>query len=271
MSQTFECQRCGYVASTKANLIKHLKRVTPCSCTQKNISCEVQLQELTTKVIENGYKCKYCDKMYVNQCNVYRHQKTCKVKDDENDLKNVVEELRKEVNQLKKQLTAPTTSNITNNTNNGTVNNSINIQIKNFGNENMAALPSDVIKDSFVNLDFKNVFENLYCDDNYPENQNVKLKSKKDKQLLMYKSDKWNVTTFDYGLEEIFNKLYGLFDEFARHHQEEAMADSGEEEYYKMKRLLQAASDKLDKAGKKFRKGVDNDIICALEEKKLVV
>jgi hypothetical protein len=176
--------------------------------------------------------------------------------------------LKQKLESLNKQ----TASNVTNNTNNGTVNNNhIHIEIKNFGNENMAALPIDVIKDSFMNLDFKNVFENLYCDDSYPENQNVKLKSKKDKQLLMFKSDKWNVTTFDYGLDQIFNKLYGLFDEFARHHQEEAMADSGEEEYYKMKRLLQAACDKLDKAGQRFRKEVDKDIICALEEKKLVV
>lgn len=267
-----ECRRCGHVSSCKSNLMKHLRRKVPCLPMKEDISIEDMVSNLTAKEYNDvTYDCSHCGKRFNTRQSKSRHMQICKAKKDIDTDKSQINKLIQEVEELKRRIGEVSNNNVVN-INNGTVNNNnIKIEIKNFGNENMAALPMRTIRECFSTMDFKNMFEALYCDDDFPENQNVKLKSKKDKQLLLYKSDKWNITSFDNGLEEIFNKLYNIFDEFARQHEEEAIEDSGEEEYYKMRRLLQAACEKLDKAGKVLRKEVDKDIICALEEKKLVV
>lgn len=216
-----------------------------------------------------------CGKSFTDRSNRHRHMKTCtKTKEEETVPVSVVNELKAEFEKLKQQVmqspgTGSTTVNngTVNNINNGTVNN-INIQIRNFGNENMEALPMDVVRGCFMNLDFKEMFKNLYCDDNYPENHNVKIKSKKDKQLLMYKQDQWKILPFSTGFEELFHRLSKELMQFVRTCKEEAIEDCGEEEVDRLCRLLYAAAEKVEEVKvKKFRKGVDQDILCVLEEK----
>jgi hypothetical protein len=187
---------------------------------------------------------------------------------------SVVKELQQQVTMLQEKVEKISQSNITNNTvnniNNGTVNN-ITIEIKNFGQENMAALPKQVILDNIG--DYRVLFENLHCDESYPENHNVKLKSKKNKELLLYKNDKWNVLPFSSGLDEIFNNLFNEMQIFISHHRDEVIAElGGEDELESFNRLMYAAYHKLDeRRAKQIRKEADTGIICALEGHRMVV
>lgn len=102
---------------------------------------------------------------------------------------------------------------------------------------------------------------------------NVKLKSKKNKELLMYKNDKWNVLPFASGLDEIFNKLFTEMQRFIRNHKDEVIEElGGEDELESFNRLMYAAYHKLDeRRAKEVRKEADTGIICALEGHRMVV
>lgn len=281
-TMVFTCRRCGYTTTDKGNYMRHLKRKRQCLVTKEDVPITTLLEEVqegkqTIDAPSTVYHCP-CGKCFTDRSNRFRHMKTCKnkilpIESEPSVPLSVVNELKAEVETLKRLMVQPSNSNtnVTMNVNNGTVNN-INIQIRNFGQENMEALPVEVVRDCFMNLDFKNMFKNLYCDANYPENHNVKLKSKKDKQLLMYKGDQWNVMTFSSGLEELFERLSKELVQFARTCKTEAVKDCGEEEFDNLSRLLYAAVEKVEEARiKKFRKEVDQDILCALEEKQIVV
>ena len=235
---------------------------------------EIQLNELLKKEYNpKTYDCPYCERQFNSRSNKSRHLNTCKqhpslVKEEMVPL-SVVTDLQREIAKLKEQVENISHSNTTNNTvngdvNNGTVNN-ISIEIKNFGSENMEALPHKLIRECFMNLDFREMMKNLYCDDDFPENHNVKIKSSKAQQLYMYKGDKWNILPYREGTKQIIARLGKVFDEFRRKHPGEAIEDMGEDEFECMSRELAS----ILKGNKQNEIG--NDILCALEEKRVVV
>lgn len=270
----FTCPRCGHSTCDKSNFVRHLNRKILC----KPSVADVSLQELKDKFTyekvykDETYDCDQCGKRFNSRQGRYKHMKTCDVVGAIQMLKKQMADQQREIEFLRSKVSQ---SNITNNTvnhiNNGTVNNNITIEIKNFGQENMAALPNQVILDNLG--DYRIMFENLYCDETYPENHNVKLKSKKSKELLIYKNDKWNVLPFANGLDEIFNKLFIEMQKFIGAHKDEVIEHlGGEDELESFNRLMYAAYNKLDeRRAKEVRKEADTGIICALEGHRMVV
>lgn len=276
----FECKRCGYSTIRKIDLLRHLERKKICIPSINDIEPSVLIKELTQKNYnDHTYDCSKCGTKFNTRQSRHRHMKTCKsiLKEEEPSVPlHVVNELKAEFEKLKQQVmqcsgSNTTVNNGTMNINNGVVNN-INIQIRNFGQENMDALPMDVVRGCFMNLDFKEIFKNIYCDNNFPENHNIKIKSKKNKQLLMYKQDQWNILPFSTGFEELFHRLSKELVQFIRSCKDEAIEDCGEEEFDRLCRLLYAAAEKVEEAKvKKFRKEVDQDLLCVLEERNMAI
>ena len=268
-----ECERCGYKTSDRSNFMKHLRRKVPCEPLLKYVSMKALLEKALFKK-ENPkatHKCNTCDSAFVTRQGKYKHSKTCKgkeisfVKDEESVIKNP----QLQLDELQKELKKVQTIGVGNQNNGMIINNNItnhidnSVNVKNFGHENMEAVPPDFIRSCWMNLEFRQLFENLHYDPNFPENNNIRLKSAKRQQLEMYKDDKWKITPFKIGLNEILTRLYNIFEMYYKKNANEVLEDVGEEE-------LDILLDQLDEIGKLSMKTEDikKDLLCAIEENK---
>jgi hypothetical protein len=144
---------------------------------------------------------------------MYRHRNICDKKENK-DISHLINRIDQLEETLKDKL-----NNINNTTNNNTTNNTQNINItvpklKNFGWENMDAIPESLVSSLFMNLRFKELLANLHCDPNFPENQNVRIKSVKRNTMEIYRNNKWDIVTFTKGLTDLLLQGHKIFTDY---------------------------------------------------------
>jgi hypothetical protein len=72
------CKRCGYSATTKASLIRHLQSKSPCQTKENNIAREVLIEQLQNREHKTDTThCPMCNKLLA-KTNLARHKKVCK-------------------------------------------------------------------------------------------------------------------------------------------------------------------------------------------------
>jgi hypothetical protein len=221
-----ECRRCGYTAVQKGDLIRHLKRKNPCIVNNEDITTDTLILEITKREFQGKtYKCDKCNKEFGSRQGKYQHKKVCKsIIEPLNSapLYDILEEIvKREVNKL-----------VSNTTNNGIINNhTININYqsennkRNFGQENLDAIPLDLIRSTFMNLEFRTLFENLHCDPDYPENHNVRIKSIKRDLMEIYDDDKWKTFPSISAMKKVIDQLYRIFINFKVNHKDKVFED----------------------------------------------
>lgn len=250
---TFTCKRCGYKSSSKSNMCKHLRRKNPCEVVNENISVDSLLNEfLPSKTYTNDcFKCKFCERKFNSQSNHSRHMKTCKL----NNNKEEINELKKEIEKLKTIL-EHSTGNI-NNVNNITTNN---IQINSFGQENLDHLPKDFLTSCFMMKNIPSLIENIYFDEECPENHNVKLRSSKNKTANIYDDGKWKVRPVDRIIDEMVNKGQTILSKHYKFNKECVEEEMSEDEIMEVIDWLQ----KIWNDNIKVRKPLKEDIMAIL-------
>lgn len=102
-------------------------------------------------------------------------------------------------------------------------------KLTNFGEENMEALPDSLIHDLFLNLDVKELFENLHLDNNYPENKNIRYKEKL-ASFEVYEKNEWHRNTIVNGINKIILQSARIFEEYYTKNRELIREDMTEEE-----------------------------------------
>lgn len=203
-TECYKCKRCGYKTNDISNFKKHLKKIKVCPPTLEDINVLVLFKEICKRSYdENDNKCLYCDKQFKDRKSIYRHVKVCKNSpSNQENLQKQIEQLKLEFEKFKHEkymkYEKPKTD-------------IPQLKLRNFGEENTAAIPDTFIRNIFLDLQYNTLFENLHCDPDYPENHNVRIKSTKRQLLEIYKNDIWNVTPFKIGLEEIYKKLKRIF------------------------------------------------------------
>jgi hypothetical protein len=269
-----ECKRCGYETSQKSNLLRHLERKVPCEPKLSDVSTESLISELNHKEYnEVTYSCVYCNREFNFNQSRHRHQLICKKKTESNNAaakaakakekkkvatKKAIKELQDKLELVMKELQEKKASG------NVTINNNINAgtqvinKLRNFGNENMEAVPNHFIRSSVMNLEYATLFENLHCDPEYPENHNIRIKSKKDKELEMFTQDKWKIKSFKNGLSEVMDHLNRIYQDFCRHNFDDLIEDVGEEDAEATLKDLQEKT--------KITPDVHKEILNTLEE-----
>jgi hypothetical protein len=266
-----------------------LERKVKCKSLFDDTETDVLLTELYTKEYnEVTYDCRKCGKKFNAHQNRHRHEKICKVSllnnKNGNEHPDISVSLR-EVNKIIEKkfddfltcikdnmFAAGSTHNtisvgpINNNFININNTNCIPKNPRNFGHENMEALPHDFVRSCFMTLNFRPLFENLHCDPNYPENHNIRIKSTKRQQLEMFTNDKWTVTPLQNGLNEILMRLHSIFENFNKKHHSEVLEDMTEEEFVEI-------MDTLDEISKLSKKSDDikKDLLCVLEENRTLL
>ena len=249
----YECLTCCYVTDRKSNYLNHLnsnkhKRLLEISPKLAEIS--PKLAEISPKlskikqnhsITQNNMDmiiCKYCNKEFKHKSSLSKHVKyTCKKNDDEdlkelvrllneqitilneqnNELKQNNNSMQKQINKLSKKLQV---GNITNNTNYVNTTTNFNIKLLNYRDTDYSHLShNDYLKCiSDCNHCVKTLIEKVHINKKKPENMNVFIPSMKDKYIMVYNTDKWNLEDRKEVIDNMFDQnewtLESFYDEY---------------------------------------------------------
>ena len=90
----YKCKICNKLYSSYQSLWIHNKKF------HINVVSNVGLQNLNGVLVQTVNNCKFCKKSFNNRQNKYRHEKICKLKED-----NKIDLLEKEIIELKNMIT----------------------------------------------------------------------------------------------------------------------------------------------------------------------
>ncbi len=94
----------------------------------------------------------------------------------------------------------------------------------------MDAIPKDFISSMFLFLKFRELLENLHCDKNFPENNNIRIKSTKRGVIEIYRgNDKWDLVSFVNGLDELLLQGHRIFSEYYRKNKKKILEEDMDE------------------------------------------
>lgn len=205
---SYKCNRCGYEATTKGNLVRHLRCVTTCPSDVQDVPRTVQLEEITHKERPaRTYVCKGCNKVYNHAPSLSKHKKTCKKKPvDVDALQEQINVLKGQIDELQKASTS-----ITNVTNNNVTNVQV-LQINNFGYEDISHLTPDFLSFCLMNprQGLTSLIENIHYHKDHPNNQNLRCKSLKQNIFEKYIDAEWRECDASNTLDELIRKGYRI-------------------------------------------------------------
>ncbi len=257
------CKRSGQEFSFKCHLSNHLNKKKICDPVLQDISVEHLVRELDTPDDECAFHCDFCKKSFKSRQGKFYHQKHCPAKGTVEILKTEIEQIKTQQHEsmetlirvlqnISTQMSTMQSRKLRQNINNGTVMNgnnniNVNIQLRDFGNENMAAIPAHLLTSCLIQLDFADLLQNLHFDPDYPENRNIRIKNVKRRLLEVYRNSKWNVTNMDDGIKQMLNKAARMFMKFMNENKDALLQEEvNEEEYGEIKDQIQEIIDKID-------------------------
>jgi len=252
----------------KTHFKNHLFRKNPCECISSNIS----IDELKKQYFEGArsimYKCDFCDKDFCSKQGKYQHKIVCKDNPINGSLIKLSEINEQLKNEIKKEIIGELKGLVINNTinNNNNTQNIINVtnpKIRDFGKENMEALPESLISSLFIDLRFRELLANLHCDPNYPENQNIRIKSIKRNTMEIYRNNKWDIMTFTKGLTELLLQGHRVFKNYFDNDKDRILEEDMSEE--EIKDVLNQL-EKIEKLNKEELRPLLMDLQMMLEE-----
>lgn len=233
----WQCKRCGYMASTKGNLIKHYQRKTQCDATVSNISPLECLEELCKKTYEgNVIRCEYCQKQFKSASCKSKHKKICKKK-PEDKVKSLEDKVKK-LEEALQNLTyhqSPSSPQVNlyggQHINQGNQLHQVNhITIHAVGREDIAYLTEHARYPEFMIRCIRDKVEGVcnfllkkHFDPAHPENHNLKKTNRKDPFIECFDGRKWKVRFCEDVLEDIFINIQTDFANFV----DQAFAENG--------------------------------------------
>ena len=98
------CERCGHNATTKGNLLHHLKNVKECKTTNSTRSRKDIIDELTGDDLERRFECEFCHKKFTSSSSKCHHKLICKEKpvltaqeQEHKEMKQTILNMQKEI------------------------------------------------------------------------------------------------------------------------------------------------------------------------------
>jgi len=231
----YKCDTCEKVFNRKYNFDRHKNRKIPCKfSTKKGTQKSTKIHQNTPKSTEI-YKCNYCQNEFSRSDSLNRHLKTrCKVKiQSELEKEAIFQDLLKKVEQLEHQLESKNLELTINNTiNNNSTNN---IKLVAFGKEDMSFVVKEVTQ-KILGFGFQSIpifTKYLHFNNNKPEYHNIYISNMKNKFVMVYDGDKWNLTN-----DDILGKLIDFKTDFLAEKFDEYQDDLPEPTLRKFARFL---------------------------------
>jgi predicted RNA-binding Zn-ribbon protein involved in translation (DUF1610 family) len=239
----YNCPRCGYYTTYKSHFANHINRKKICKPTYSDLDISIIKDEYSItnqklakpvsiklaktvgiklaknqKNTKTTYECAYCGKEYMRANFLNKHEHMCKMNNtdeyesiiEENKaLKNVVSNLNKKMDNLADKIT----NNI--NISNSQVNSNNTIIINNFGNENLSYIDKTLLQQiimppypAIIRLN-----EIIHCNDEHPENKNIKISNINGKFLQVYENNTWVHKAKKEIIPAIVGKSYDILDD----------------------------------------------------------
>jgi hypothetical protein len=120
----------------------------------------------------------------------------------------------------------------------------------------------DAIPESLVST-LLELLANLHCDPNFPENQNIRIKSVKRNTMEIYRNNKWDIMTFSKGLTELLLQGHKIFKDYYKKDKERILEEDMTDQ--DIKEILNQL-DKIEKLNKEELKPLLVDLQMMLEE-----
>ena len=230
------CKCCDFQTKLKGDYKRHLKtkkHEVMFFLSTKNNNCQQFDNNLTTICQHKNmaeHKCKYCDKCFKHRQSMYRHIKYyCKKSHDEGiqEYVNLLNEKEQEIKEkdlalknssmqlvkIEKQLSLLTKKLQIKNINNGVyiqgnLHNiqNINLNLLNYNETNYEYLTDKdyikCIKD--CNSCVKTLIEKVHFNKNHPENMNIYISSIKGNFIMVYRNNKWHLTTRKEQIDDLY-------------------------------------------------------------------
>jgi len=235
----FRCERCGYNATTKGSLKRHLTCKTICQAKESSITREELVKQLERTRKGEIVTCSWCEKS-VSKANFARHKVVCSHRPEgapqastsspSLDIQNthmnydILKTTMKEILQDLLKNNQGTINNTVIINNNSTTTNNINtvnnININNFGDENMSYLTHEFLSYCLMNpkQGMTKLIKNIHYNQEYPENHNVRCKSLKQNVFEKYIDSEWRVCDASNTLDELIKKGYRILNaHYAEH------------------------------------------------------
>lgn len=215
------CQRCGFEATTKASLIRHLKRKNTCGSEEgSSVSREQQLQELTHKEYNTRtFDCPYCQRKFNHSSNMYTHKRICKRRDHpvaEADYCEKLKQMEEEMNLLKNQMKemCKINQNNCNNTTNSTTT-TYNIQINAYNKPNLDYLTPTFLTQCVKRRDkgLCELLERIHYHPEHSENHSIRIPNKKLNWIETHNGERFQYQDKNKVLDELIREGFEILEE----------------------------------------------------------
>lgn len=238
----FTCKRCGYEATTKASLIRHLSSKNPCEAKNDSIPRDTFIEQLQHREYKTDtMNCPCCNKL-LSKSHLSRHKKVCKkntppthkAQVTSTDMVHVSAEtlqhlqaqiheqlqaqFQAQIDELKREILKQTSASqpSTSVVNNTTINqgNTYNIQLNNFGQENTSYLTPEFLTYCLRNpkKGMPSLIEKIHYNKDYPENHNLRCKSLKNNIFERFVDAQWTLCDASNTLDELIKKGYRILE-----------------------------------------------------------
>ena len=213
-----------------------------------------------------------CSKSFTTRSALYRHRKNCSVYIDTKNTKQSEpheqtlqllkenQEMREEMDELRKQvemLLGKSTKNTTNNiqTLNSIENQNVNIIVNSFGHENIDHLTDQIICKLIKTAPFTSVpllIEKIHFDPEHPENHNIKITNKKLNYAEIVRDNKWVTANKKKVIDDVIQKSYDLLDEKYTENKDD-ISERRQERF-------QNFQEKYEQADEELLRNIKNDV-----------
>ena len=212
------CECCDYKTNLTANYKKHLESKKHLHVSQKLVKVSIELGKVSPKM----YVCKYCEKEYKHRSSLSGHIKySCKKNTDE-DLKELVRLLNQKIESQDKQIESQNkkieklmgkleihgsfnTTNIQNN-----------ITLLAYRETDVSHLTDDDYRGCIkkVNHCVKTLIDKVHFNPLKPENRNIYISNMKDKYIMIYDGNNWNLANKKEELDRLYEEKEMMLEEW---------------------------------------------------------
>ena len=199
-----------------ANKLENLPVQKVSKVSQKLAKVSIPLAKVSQK-----YFCKYCDREYNHKSSLSKHIKYSCTKNKDEDLKELVRLMNLQLQHKDKQLETQAKQieklmgklEIHGSFNNNTINN---YTLLSYRDTDLAHLTQEDYRSCYkqVNHCVKHLIEKVHFNPSKPENMNIYISNMKDKYLMVYDGNNWNLANKNEEMDRLYEEKEMMLEEW---------------------------------------------------------
>ena len=246
---SFHCDICKFSTDKRSNYLKHInsqRHVLKTIASKKVAVISPTVVEIshTVTAVPETFKCKYCEQCYRHKSSLSKHIKYSCTKNKDEDMKELVRLMNIQMEQQKQEFTHKIETQskqietqskqieklmgkleISGSFN--TTNNMINISLLPYRETDTSHLTDQDYRSCIkrVNHCVKSMIEKVHFNPLKPENMNIYISNIKDKYIMLYDGQNWNVANKKAELDRLYEEKEMMLEEWLESNPEEELKD----------------------------------------------